>query len=106
MTLRSHCVPARQPHREPWGGTMRKHYRVVPVLLVLVALLAGCKKTPMPTNEVVAFRVSSLPTSPMDEAWAQVPEHVAKLVPQDLVEPRQMRPTTTEVRVQTVTNGS
>lgn len=85
---------------------MRNHLRIcLPVLLGAV-LLAGCRKAPAPTNEVVAFRVGSVPSSPADEAWKQIPEHVAKLIPQDLVEPRLMKPSTPEVRVQAVTNGS
>jgi hypothetical protein len=80
--------------------------RIVLLALVVAALLAGCKKAPAPTSEVVAFRVANLPTSPADDSWKKVPEHVAKLIPQDLVEPRLMKPSTPEVHVQAVTNGS
>jgi hypothetical protein len=85
---------------------MTTRMRICWLVLVVAALLAGCKKSPAPTTEVVAFRVANLPTSPADDAWKQVPEHVAKLILQDLVEPRLMKPSTPEVRVQAVTNGS
>jgi hypothetical protein len=85
---------------------MTTRLRILLPALVVAALLVGCKKTPAPTNEVVAFRVATLPASPTDDSWKQVPEHVAKLILQDLVEPRLMKPSTPEVRVQAVTNGS
>jgi hypothetical protein len=80
--------------------------RIFLLALVVAALLVGCNKAPAPTSEVVAFRVANLPTGPTDDSWKQVPEHVAKLIPQDLVEPRLMKPSTPEVHVQAVTNGS
>jgi hypothetical protein len=85
---------------------MQSHIRKYLPVLVILALLAGCRKAPAPTTEVVAFRVANLPSSPADEAWKDVPEHVAKLIPQDLVEPRLMTPSTQEIHVQAVTNGS
>ena len=42
----------------------------------------------------------------IDTAYQQAPEHAAKLLLQDLVEPRLMKASTTEVRVRAVTNGS
>jgi hypothetical protein len=85
---------------------MTARLRTFLLVLWVAALLAGCKRAPAPTPEVVALRVANLPTSPTDNAWNQVPEHVAKLILQDLVEPRLMKPSTPEVRVQAVTNGS
>ncbi len=85
---------------------MSQRIRISLPLLLVPVLLAGCSKTPPPTNEVVALRVASLPAGPMDEAWKRVPEHLAKLIPQDLVEPRLLKPSTPEVHVQAVTNGS
>ena len=75
-------------------------------LVSLLALLAGCGRTVAPVNEVVAFPGSDRLLNPADAGWDRIPEHVAKLMPQDLVEPRLLQPSTQEVRVQTVTFGS
>ncbi|MEW5978824.1 MAG: ethylbenzene dehydrogenase-related protein [Acidobacteriota bacterium] len=77
--------------------------------LSLLALLLGamsCRKAPVRTNEVVAVPVAKMPDSPADPAWEKVPEHVARLLPQDLVEPRLMKVSTPEVFVRSVTNGA
>jgi hypothetical protein len=77
-------------------------------LLVLLGAVAlgGCRKEPERVNEVVAISAANLPTDPEDKAWERAPEHVAKLVPQDLVEPRLMNTSTSEVKVRAITNGS
>jgi hypothetical protein len=56
--------------------------------------LASCRKQPVRAAEVIAAGVRQLPSEPNDPAWDDAPEHLAKLVPQDLVEPRVMKPTT------------
>jgi DMSO reductase family type II enzyme heme b subunit len=76
------------------------------VLALAVALLVGCRPTtPPPVNEVVALGAGSLPIDPADAAWQRAPEHLAKLVPQDLVEPRLLTPSTPEIRVRALTSG-
>jgi DMSO reductase family type II enzyme heme b subunit len=82
-----------------------------PALLVLAAALVlacGCRKAaaPLPPTQVVAVPVSALPLEPDDPAWQSVPEYPAKLILQDMVEPRQLAVTTGEVRVRAVTSGS
>jgi hypothetical protein len=69
--------------------------------LIVLALMtgAGCRRPPAPTTEVVAISSATLPTDPLDASWAAVPEHVAQLIPQDLVEPRLMKISTETVRV-------
>jgi hypothetical protein len=78
------------------------------LLITLLALLlvGGCKKTPAPAPEVIAEPVAQLPASPVDTAWDTAPEYVAKLIPQDLVEPRLAQASTPEVHVQALTNGT
>jgi hypothetical protein len=72
-----------------------------------VALVSvGCRKQPVRTAEVVAVRASKLPADPADEAWENAPEHLAKLVPQDLVDPRLIKVTTGEVKVRALAAGS
>jgi DMSO reductase family type II enzyme heme b subunit len=81
---------------------------LIVVLFVILGLLAGwgCRKAPPRTNEVVAVPTTEVPLDPNDSAWERAHEHLAKLILQDLVEPRLMKPSTPEVRVRAVTNGS
>ncbi len=74
-------------------------------LLVLVSAV-GCQKKPVPATEVIAISVPQMSSGPSDPIWDKAPEFVAKLIPQDLVEPRLTRPSTGEVRVQAIQNGS
>jgi len=83
--------------KERWNG-----FCFGPLLLAMTA----CSSPPARTAEVVAVPVSQLPAGPGEGAWNQAPEHLAKMIPQDLVEPRLMNPSTTEVRVRAVTDGT
>ena len=76
--------------------------------LLAVAILAGCERAPAaaPSSEVKALRVASLPSQPDDPAWDRAPAHAAALMKQELVEPRKLRPSATEVRVQALTDGT
>lgn len=76
--------------------------------LIVLALVAAvsCERATVATPEVVAIRAATLPDDPGAEVWQEAPEHVAKLLPQDLVEPRLVTPSTAEVRVRAMTNGS
>ncbi|MBL8229219.1 MAG: hypothetical protein JNL98_12105 [Bryobacterales bacterium] len=80
---------------------MRKMFLILPLLLI-----AACSKGPKLANEVIATKAAKLPTTPADTAWDNATEHIAKLVPQDLVEPRLMKASTAEVKVRSLTNGS
>ena len=74
-------------------------------LALAVPLLTGCRPAPAAVNEVVALSAGSLPIDPGDAAWRQAPEYLAKLLPQDLVEPRLLTPSTAEIRVRALTSG-
>lgn len=78
------------------------------VLLSTGGLLAcsGGSHRPVSAGEVRAVHAARLPASPDDPAWAQVPVHTAALLPQDVVEPRQLAPTTASVEAQALTDGS
>jgi hypothetical protein len=80
-------------------------FRLVATLLLSVCF-AGCRRGPERVNEVVAAESPAAPLDPNDEAWDRAPEHAAKLLLQDLVEPRLMTPSTSEVRVKSLTNGA
>lgn len=75
-------------------------------VLIVLLLAGGCARAPKPVSEVVAVSAAPLPASPADSAWDRAPEHIARMVPQDLVEPRLLTPSTPEVRVRALTNGA
>jgi DMSO reductase family type II enzyme heme b subunit len=77
----------------------------IPIVVAMLLATIACSKQPQLTQEVVAVN-AHVPSDPADDAWTNAPEHLAKLVLQDLVEPRLMAPSTPEVRVRAVTNGS
>ena len=74
----------------------------------ILALLAGaaCRKAPTVTGEVIAIPVSAIPAEPGDALWENSPEYAAALLLQDVVDPRLMKASTSEVRVRAVTDGS
>jgi ethylbenzene dehydrogenase len=78
-----------------------------PLLFCLAFLLpVACQKTPPPsTAEVLVVNRTSLPSDPNDAAWNDVPVHMEPLVPQDMVEPRLLKSSTSEVRVRAITDG-
>ena len=78
---------------------------LIPVILVVVVAASACRRPPAPTSDVVAIQSAVLPADPIDAAWQSAPEHVAKLLLQDLVEPRLLTPSTIEVRVRARTSG-
>ncbi len=76
------------------------------ILAAAALFLASCSRGPTLTTEVVAVAAPKPPTTPADAAWNNAPEHPAKLLLQDLVEPRLMKASTAEVRVRSLHNGS
>ena len=75
-----------------------------PAGAVLLLIVTSCSQQPQRTAEVVAAPGQQLPAETGDSLWNQVPEHLAKMIPQDLVEPRLMTPSTAEVTVRALTN--
>jgi DMSO reductase family type II enzyme heme b subunit len=84
---------------------------MTPKLLLTAALFVlfvgniSCAREPEPTPDVVAVMRADLPADPGDAAWRDAPVHLSGLLLQDLVEPRLMEPSTTQVRAQAITNG-
>lgn len=77
-------------------------------VLALAALTpAGCRKASPPTApDVNMVTAAHVPADPADAAWQSAPEHVAKLMTQDMVEPRLLKASTAEVRVRAIENGA
>jgi DMSO reductase family type II enzyme heme b subunit len=66
---------------------------------MIAIAMAACTRAPVMSPDVVAIMSATLPSDPGDAAWDAAPEHVAKLLLQDLVEPRMQVASTPEVRV-------
>lgn len=75
-------------------------------IVLVLAMSAACQRAPVAAPEVIAVPAATLPEDPAADAWQDAPEHIAKLLPQDLVEPRVLTPTTPDVRVRAMTNGT
>jgi len=75
----------------------------------LAAGLAGCSKqraAPPPVEVTVTSVAGTLPADPGDARWNEASEFPAAMIPQDMVEPRQLAATTLEVRVKALTDGA
>lgn len=86
---------------------MRTPSRIA-ALAVLAASALSCgsrPERPLSPTEVKARSIPSLPATPEDAAWKEAPVHVAELLPQDVVEPRQLAPTTVRLEAQALTDG-
>lgn len=79
---------------------------VASLWLLTLLIFAGCRKPPAPppVTSVVVTAAAAAPADPDDSAWLAAPEFVAGLLQQDLVEPRQMSPSTREIRVKAIRN--
>ncbi|MGC8794138.1 MAG: ethylbenzene dehydrogenase-related protein [Bryobacteraceae bacterium] len=84
---------------------MQATIRLLGVTLGLLAA-SGCRRSPQPTLEVIAVFVQKIPLDAHDRAWSDAPEHMAALLPQDVVEPRLLQPSTPMVRVRALTDGN
>lgn len=79
------------------------------LLALAVGVPLACSRGPERTvspAEVRAARTARLPAGPDDPAWTGAPMHPAQLMPQDVVEPRLLAPTTASVDVQALTDGT
>jgi DMSO reductase family type II enzyme heme b subunit len=75
-------------------------------LTVVAALTLSCGEVVVPPPvEVTALHLDALPADPGDPAWAEAPVYTAKLLLQDIVEPRLLETSTPEVRVRAVSDG-
>jgi DMSO reductase family type II enzyme heme b subunit len=86
---------------------MNRHIRYAcAAVLLVISTTAGCRQQAPPiTPNVIAVQAAPVPTDAADAAWQTAPEFIAPLILQDLVEPRLMTPSTSEVRVRAITDG-
>jgi len=86
---------------------MRLSLRTSLLFLLTSLVPMACQKAPpTSTAEVMVVSRASLPSDPNDAAWNDAPVHVAPLILQDMVEPRLLKPSTSEVRVRAFTDGT
>jgi len=85
---------------------LHKKHLLFLAIAALFSSALGCQevKQEVPTN-VVVRPVAELPSEPSDQAWKNAPEYVAKLIIQDMVEPRLLDASTETVRVRALSNG-
>lgn len=74
-------------------------------ILSLVFQLS-CQRVQVPTAEVNVVQMSEITLDPTASVWENVSLHTSKMILQDLVDPRLMEPSTAEVNVKAITNGS
>jgi DMSO reductase family type II enzyme heme b subunit len=87
--------------------TIQQHLLAMAAAATAALLITGCRQpTEVPPPNVIVISSDKLPDDPADDAWNQAPEYTARLVLQDLVEPRLMAPSTSSVRVRAVTDGA
>ncbi len=75
-------------------------------MIIVFIFAAACKKTQVPTPEVNVAQVKEITLDPNAPVWEAVSLHASKMILQDLVEPRLMEPSTSEVQVKAITNGT
>jgi len=75
-------------------------------ILLSLLLFAGCRRTQVPTAEVNVVQVKEITLDPNSAVWNDISLHVSKMILQDLVDPRLMEPSTAEIQVKAITDGS
>ena len=77
------------------------------VLLLIAGMIgvAGCRRRTVSPSQVVVITGQQITDDPNDGRWWYLPYHPAKLILQDMVEPRLMEPSTAEVEVTAMTDG-
>jgi DMSO reductase family type II enzyme heme b subunit len=75
----------------------------------VICLLAAFFFLPLPSlasdTQITVARLASIPANAADASWSGIATTRVPLIPQDMVEPRQLTATTPEVRVRSATDG-
>ncbi len=89
------------------GLVMNKAAKLM-IWMVILGLSASisCRRAAVVTPEVIAFTKPAVTLDANDKVWDDLSVHVSKLILQDLVDPRLMTPSTQEIQVKAITNGS
>ena len=76
------------------------------ILFVSLMVFASCRRAAVVTPEVIAYTKPNITLDPNDAVWNDLSVNVSKLLLQDLVDPRLMTPSTQDVQVKAITNGT
>ena len=76
------------------------------IFILSLLVFVSCRRTEVVTPEVIAISKPAITLDPNDKVWNDVSTHVSKLLLQDLVDPRLMEPSTQDVSVKAITNGT
>ena len=79
---------------------------ITSLFIIVLLFAASCKRAQVPTAEVNVAQVKEITLDPNAPVWDPVSLHASKMILQDLVEPRLLEPSTSEVMVKAITNGS
>ncbi|MCS6806940.1 MAG: ethylbenzene dehydrogenase-related protein [Acidobacteriota bacterium] len=81
--------------------------KIVPMMVMVIVALAGCARTAVDTQQVSAVKITGpLPVEdPNAKLWNDAPEHPAKLMVQDVAEPKMMEPGISLIKVRALHNN-
>ncbi|REK43941.1 MAG: hypothetical protein DWQ47_08665 [Acidobacteria bacterium] len=79
--------------------------KIVLLAFAILVAYASCGGRTVSLSEVVVVPDQQITLDPTDGAWYAHPYHPAKLILQDMVEPRLLEPSTVEVEVTAMTDG-
>lgn len=99
-----HCAPPMRTGSRK-AAVVGTAMRAVRLAVASVTLVVPCLTSAADT-QISVSRIATLPAAPQDAAWNDIAPTRVALIPQDMVEPRQLESTTPEVRVRAYTDGS
>lgn len=79
---------------------------LIAAIIMSLLFIGSCRKVQVPTAEVNVAQTKAITLDPNDPVWENVSLHASKMILQDLVEPRLMEPSTAEVLVKAITDGT
>lgn len=79
---------------------------LIPAIILSLLFIGSCRKVQVPTADVTVIQTKEITLDPNDAVWNNVSLHVSKMILQDLVEPRLLEPSTPEIQVKAITNGT
>lgn len=74
-------------------------------IIMTILFAAGCRRVQVPTAEVNVAQVKEVTLDPNASLWNNVSLHTSKMILQDIVDPRLLEVSTTEVQVKAITDG-
>ena len=104
MALSSSLIATQSLEEEEVSKPVNFVFLIV-IFIGLAFFGCGKKEPPVSEAEVKAVFEKTLPSTIDDKIWENIPVHPAKLLLQDMVEPRLMQASTAVVRVQSATDG-